>query len=228
LAEFQSESSAFDTKNPIETSLSELQKLAEKYPALRSGTQQLRYANDGAFAVSRYFNKQEFLVAFNGRDVEAKLNLPVSTNDSKWTVVSGKATDVVASGKNISLTLPARNWVVLKADSEFAPTTKLAITLNKPVVDIRTYEQYVALTAAIPGTDFNEVTFAVRQRGNAWSTVGTSDRRIIGATGFKDGLYRVYLNPNKFKKGTSLEIVAIVKSANGEKLASAIQTFLVK
>lgn len=220
--------SAFDTTNPIETSLSELQKLAEKYPALRSGTQQLRYANDGAFAVSRYLNKQEFLVAFNGRDVEAKLNLPVSTNDSKWTVVSGKATDVVASEKNISLTLPARNWVVLKADSEFAPTTKLAITLNKPVVDIRTYEQYVALTAAIPGTDFNEVTFAVRVKGKAWTTVGTSDRRILGVTGFKDGLYRVYLHQENYKKGTNLEIVAIAVNANGEKLASGIQNYLVK
>ncbi|MGI9226913.1 MAG: alpha-amylase family glycosyl hydrolase [Candidatus Nanopelagicaceae bacterium] len=180
--------SAFDILNPIETSLSELQKLAEKYPALRSGTQQLRYANDGAFAVSRYLNKEEFLVAFNGRDADAKLNLPVSTNDSKWSIISGKANDVVASGKTISLTLPARSWVVLKADSQFAPTTKLAITLNKPVINIRTYEQYVALTASVPGSDFTEVTFAVRVKGKTWTTVGTSDRRILGVTGFKDGL----------------------------------------
>ena len=220
--------SAFDILNPIETSLSELQKLAEKYPALRSGTQQLRYANDGAFAVSRYLNKEEFLVAFNGRDADAKLNLPVSTNDSKWSIISGKANDVVASGKTISLTLPARSWVVLKADSQFAPTTKLAITLNKPVIDIRTYEQYVALTAAVPGTDFNEVTFAVRVKGKSWTTVGTSDRRILGVTGFKDGLYRVYLHQDNYKKGTNLEIVAIAVNANGEKVASGIQSYLVK
>lgn len=135
---------------------------------------------------------------------------------------------MVASEKNISLTLPARNWVVLKADSEFAPTTKLAITLNKPVVDIRTYEQYLALTAAIPGTDFNEVTFAVRVKGKAWTTVGTSDRRILGVTGFKDGLYRVYLHQENYKKGTNLEFVAIAVNANGEKLASGIQNYLVK
>ena len=220
--------SAFDILNPIETSLSELQKLAEKYPALRSGTQQLRYANDGAFAVSRYLNKEEFLVAFNGRDADAKLNLPVSTNDSKWSIISGKANDVVASGKTISLTLPARSWVVLKADSQFAPTTKLAITLNKPVIDIRTYEQYVALTASVPGSDFTEVTFAVRIKGKTWTTVGTSDRRILGVTGFKDGLYRVYLHQDNYKKGTNLEIVAIAVNANGEKVASGIQSYLVK
>ena len=220
--------SAFDILNPIETSLSELQKLAEKYPALRSGTQQLRYANDGAFAVSRYLNKEEFLVAFNGRDADTKLNLPVSTNDSKWSIISGKANDVVASGKTISLTLPARSWVVLKADSQFAPTTKLAITLNKPVIDIRTYEQYVALTASVPGSDFTEVTFAVRIKGKTWTTVGTSDRRILGVTGFKDGLYRVYLHQDNYKKGTNLEIVAVAVNANGEKVASGIQSYLVK
>jgi len=220
--------SAFDILNPIETSLSELQKLAEKYPALRSGTQQLRYANDGAFAVSRYLNKEEFLVAFNGRDADTKLNLPVSTNDSKWSIISGKANDVVASAKTISLTLPSRSWVVLKADSQFAPTTKLAITLNKPVIDIRTYEQYVALTASVPGSDFTEVTFAVRIKGKTWTTVGTSDRRILGVTGFKDGLYRVYLHQDNYKKGTNLEIVAVAVNANGEKVASGIQSYLVK
>jgi hypothetical protein len=220
--------SAFDVINPIENNLSELQKLAEKYPALRSGTQQLRYANNGSFAVSRYANKQEFLVAFNGRDIDSKLALSVSTSDSKWSVISGKANEISASGQSVSLTLPARSWVVLKADSEFAPTSKLAITLNKPVKDIRTSEQYVALTAAIPGSDFNEVTFAVREKGKSWSIVGTSDRRILGVTGFKDGLYRVYLHQEKYKKGTTLEVVAVAVNVNGEKLASGIQSYLNK
>ena len=220
--------SAFDVTNPIETNLAELQKLALSNPALRSGTQQLRYANDGAFAVSRYANQQEYLVAFNGRDNEAKLNLNVSTADSKWSLISGKANEISASSKSVSLTLPARSWAVLKADSEFSPTTKLAITLNKPAIDIRTSEQYVALTASVPGTDFTEVPFAVRETGKAWSIVGTSDRRILGVTGFKDGLYRVYLHPSKYKKGTSLEVVAIAVNANGEKIASALQSYLIK
>jgi hypothetical protein len=220
--------SAFDVTNPIEKVMSELQALTKRYKALRSGTQQLRYANDGSFAVSRYADKQEFLVAFNGRDADAKLNLNVSTDNSKWAIISGKANDVSITGKNVTLTLPARSWVVLKADSEFAPTSKLSITLNKPIVDIRTYEQYVALTAAVPGNDFNEVTFAVRQKGKPWSIVGTSDRRILGVTGFKDGLYRVYLHQDKYKKGTQLEIVAIAVNANGEKIASGLQSYLIK
>lgn len=220
--------SAFDVTNPIEKVMAELQALTKKYRALRSGTQQLRYANDGSFAVSRYADKQEFLVAFNGRDADAKLNLNVSTDNSKWAIISGKANDVSATGKNVTLTLPSRSWVVLKADSEFAPTSKLSITLNKPIVDIRTYEQYVALTATLPGTDFNEVTFAVRQKGKPWSIVGTSDRRILGVTGFKDGLYRVYLHQDKYKKGTQLEIVAIAVNANGEKTASGLQSYLIK
>jgi hypothetical protein len=104
----------------------------------------------------------------------------------------------------------------------------LGIVFNKPLIDIRTNESLLALTANIPGSDFNEVTFAVRQKGKNWTTVGTTDRRIIGATGFKDGLYRSYVNTEKFKKGTELQFVAIVKNANGEKLASTLQSYLVK
>ena len=216
--------SAFDVTNPIEKVLSELQFLTKKYPALRSGTQQVRYANDGSFAVSRYADKQEFLVAFNGRDADTKLNLNVSTLDSKWSVISGSANNISATGKSVALNLPARSWVVLKADQEFTPTSKLAITLNKPIVDIRTSENYLALTAAVPGSDFTEVTFAAREKGKAWTTIGTSDRRLISVTGFKDGLYRVYLHQDRFKKGAQLEIVAIAVNAIGEKLASNLQS----
>ena len=217
--------SAFEVTNPIEKVLAQLQELTKKYPALRSGTQQLRYANDGSFAVSRFGNKQEFLVAFNGRDSDAKLNLNVSTLESKWSVISGISKDITSNGKLISFTLPARSWVVLKADNAFTPTSKLAITLNKPIIDIRTSENYVALTAQVPGADFNEVTFAVREKGKSWSIVGTSDKRLLDVTGFKDGLYRVYLHQENYKKGTQLEIVAVVVNSEGEKVVSNVQTF---
>ena len=219
--------SAFDSTNPLEKTISQLQTLTTANPALRSGTQQVRFAKNGAFAVSRYLDKQEYLVAFNGRDDEANLNLQVSTKDSKWSVISGTASEVSAQANQVSLKLPARSWVVLKADNQFAPTTKLAITLNKPVVDIRTSENYVALTASVPGNDFNEVTFAVREKGKNWQVIGTSDRRLVRATGFKDGVYRVYLHQDKYKKGTKLEVVAIAVNANGERLASALQTYSV-
>ena len=220
--------SAFDVTNPLEKNISELQALTKRYPALRSGTQQLRYAGNGAFAVSRYLDKQEFLVAFNGRDADAKLELQVSTLNSTWSTISGSASGISAAGKSVSLTLPPRAWVVLKADLPFEPTAKLAVAMAKPVIDIRTSENYLALVAAVSGTDFNEVTFAVRQKGKAWSIVGTSDRRLMDVTGFKNGTYRVYLHLSKYKKGTQLEFVAIAKNANGEKLASALQSYSVK
>ena len=220
--------SAFDVTNPLEKTISDLQNLTTTYPALRYGTQQLRYAKDGAFAVSRYLDKQEFLVAFNGRDTLAKLKLPVSTTDSNWKVISGKADAITSTGRLVELNLPGRSWVVLKADNQFVPSNKLAITLKKPFIDIRTSGYFVALTADVPGDDFNEVTFALRQPGKPWSIVGTSDKRLMDVTGFKDGLYRVYLHQEKYKKGTKLEIVAIAQSSTGERLASGIQNYLVK
>ena len=220
--------SAFDVTNPLEKTISDLQNLTTTYPALRYGTQQLRYAKDGAFAVSRYLDKQEFLVAFNGRDTLAKLKLPVSTTDSSWKVISGKADAITSTGRLVELNLPGRSWVVLKADNQFVPSNKLAITLKKPFIDIRTSGYFVALTADVPGDDFNEVTFALRQTGKPWSIVGTSDKRLMDVTGFRDGLYRVYLHQEKYKKGTKLEIVAIAQSSTGERLASGIQNYLVK
>jgi hypothetical protein len=95
------------------------------------------------------------------------------------------------------------------------------------MVDIRTSEYYAALTAMVPGTDFNEVTFAVREKGKPWTIVGTSDHRILGVTGYKDGQYRVFLHQEKYKKKTTLEVVAIAVNSNGEKLASNIQSYTV-
>ena len=86
----------------------------------------------------------------------------------------------------------------------------------------------MALTASVPGNDFNEVTFAVREKGKNWQIVGTSDHRLLNVTGFKDGTYRVYLHQDNYKKGTNLEVVAVVVNANGEKLASSIQSYLIK
>jgi hypothetical protein len=145
-------------------------------------------------------------------------------------LLSGKATQITSGEKSVNFEIAPRSWAVLKADSQFQPTTKLSITLNKPSIDIRTNESLLALTANVPGSDFTEVTFAYRVKGKSknWSIVGTADKRIVGVTGFKDGLYRAYVNSYKFKKGTELQFVAIAKNVNGEKLASSLQSYLVK
>jgi hypothetical protein len=130
--------------------------------------------------------------------------------------------------KVLNFTLLPRSWVVFKANKEFEPTSKLKIVLNKPFEDLRTRDLLISLTAKIEGTDFNEVTFAVREKGKSWNIVGTSDHRVLGANGLDDGLYRVYLRPSKYKKGTKLEVVAIGQNTRGEKLASGIQSYLIK
>ena len=219
--------SSFSITNPIEKMLSELQHVIVENPALRSGTQQSRYARSGIFAFSRYQNKQEYLVVLNANDELSSANIPVSTSNSNWKLISGKIDSQRVNIGTIEVSIPARSWAVLKATSTFVPAFPLKITLSKPVVDSRASGGLIALTAAIPGLDFNEVTFVARAKGQTWQVVGTSDHRTLRAADFKDGLYRVYLHPNNFKKGSKLEVVAIAKNSNGDKLASAIQSYTV-
>jgi hypothetical protein len=48
----------------------------------------------------------------------------------------------------------------------------------------------------------------VRVKGGKWQTLGTADRRTFATDDTKGGLYRVYLHPEKYKKGSTVEIIA--------------------
>jgi hypothetical protein len=74
----------------------------------------------------------------------------------------------------------------------------------------------------VPGKDFVEVSFSVRSPGKAWRQLGTSDRRTFSTDKTRGGLHRVFLHPEKFKKGSTLEIIAVVKSGDNKIKASAI------
>jgi len=53
-----------------------------------------------------------------------------------------------------------------------------------------------------------ELTFSARVKGGKWKTLGTADRRTFATDETKGGLYRVYLHPENYKKGSTVEIVA--------------------
>ena len=219
--------SAFAVHNPLEDVVTSLQSLTAQYPALRSGTQQVRYGKDNLFAVSRYANGQEFLVAFNDGDSATTFTSPVSTTNSSWSPISGSASTISASGSNVTMTIPARSWVVLKADHTFTPQqSKLSITLKQPALDNNT-PNWVGVSATVPGNDFETVTFNIRKPGGSWSSLGSTDRRTFAADGVAGGLYRVYLHPANFKVGTKLQVMAVVQNANGVIAQSPIQNYTI-
>lgn len=218
--------SAFDVKNPLEANVAELQALYKKYPALKSGAQQVRFGLGSVFAVSRYADNQEFLVAFNSNDDAQEATIPVSTKDSGWSAISGSA-KVTINSLSLNLKLEPRSWVVLKADKTFEPSSRLAITLNAPKPDYRT-PGWSAITAKIPGDDFVQVTFAARQSGKAWKVLGTSDHRTTKDDYIAAGLHRVFIHNRQYKSGTTFDLVAIVTNSKGEKMVSKIIKYTIK
>ncbi len=220
------DASAFDVKNPLEENISQLQRLYSNYPALKNGTQQVRYGIGSFFAVSRFARNQELVVAFNSSDEEQKATFPVSTKSSDWTKLLGGGI-ILSSNQLLTVTLPARGWVVLKADKAFEPVNKLEIALLNPKPDYST-PGWSALSAKVAGDDFAEVTFAIRKSGKTWQVLGTSDRRTIADDNLAGGLHRVYLHERSFKSGTKIKVVAIVKSVTGETKASKIINYTIK
>ena len=221
--------SAFEVHNPMEDVITSLQSLTSKYPALRSGTEQVRYADDSILAVSRYSGKQEFLVAFNNGDTPAAFISPVSTLSPTWSIISGAAQNLKVSGAGLSMSIPARSWVVLKSDKQFVPAItakKLSVTINVPTLDFDT-ARWLQVSAKVPGNDFETVTFSVKTPGGNWKSLGSTDRRTYTSADVVGNLYRTYLHPQNFKSGTRVQLIATVKDALGNTAISQILNYTV-
>jgi hypothetical protein len=74
----------------------------------------------------------------------------------------------------------------------------------------------------VPGKDYVEVSFSVRYPGKAWRYLGTADRRTVKTDRTAGDLHRVFLHPEEFKKGSTLEIIAVVKNQKNQIQSSAI------
>ena len=219
--------SAFDITNPLELQLKSISELISKNPALRKGTQQLRATEGSAVAMSRYLDGLEYAVIFNSAEAPESITFPVSTT-SNWSQIYGPATKANVDGKKISLKIPALSTIVLKADSKFVATTNLAVNLQKIAYDYAT-PYWLGLRATVPGDEFVQVNFQMRVKGSsAWTNLGTADRRTFKSDDIDGGLYRAFIQPRKFKSGTTVEAIAIARNESGAIAYSKIQSFTIK
>ena len=212
---------SFDVANPIQDEIVALQNLEVHYPGLKTGAQQLRYAQGNFFAVSRFNSNQEFVVAFNSDDKPTTATVPVSTPSTSWETIFGTGSASASATSSLDITLPPHGFIVLKAANKFVPAQALKITINSPKTDGNS-DGWIPVTASVPGNDFDQVTFAVQVPDKAWQSLGTSDHRTFATTQTAGGFYRVYIHPAQYKKGTVLNLVAIVKNSSGASLASKV------
>jgi len=166
------------------------------------------------------------VAAFNSNDEAQKATFKVSTSNSTWSTLLGKGASTV-DNNTISVNLPPRGWIILKADKVFEPTSPLSISILNPKPDYST-PGWSALSAKVPGDDFVEVTFAIRQSGKSWQVLGTADRRTMKDDNVAGGLHRVFLHNRLYKSGTKFEIVAVAKNTKGELATSKILNYTIK
>ena len=213
--------SAFDVQNPLEDQITAMQAIIKANPALRSGTQQIRYGNGVVFATTRYLNGQEYAVIFNSGDTPQEIKFNVSTAGSKWTAILGSAISSSISGTNLTVKVGATNYLVLKASTKFTAKLAPSVTLNEPLIDTA-MDYLLEISSTVKGNEYNQVTYLVREAGKTWVNIGTSDHRTVKGDVTSADLYRVFLEPRNYANGTNLEFVSIVKNASGKTAVSKI------
>lgn len=209
--------SSFDVTNPIATEISKIQAIIAANPALRNGTQQTIYARGQQFAVTRYANGQEYIVAFNTADETKKFTLTPLTKKSQWTVLAGSCTTTSA----LVLSIEKNSYCLLKANSKIgkSATTKVSAPKLGNSNDSPLWKE-ISVTVNSPG--YNQVSFSARTKGGTWKSLGTSDRTTFETDMTVGNKYRVFLRPTDFKRGAQIEIIAVVKTSDGKIIASSI------
>ena len=209
--------SSFDVTNPIANEISKIQAIIAAHPALRNGTQQTIYARGQQFAVTRYANGQEYIVAFNTADETKKFTLTPLTKKSQWTVLAGSCTATSAP----ALSIEKNSYCLLKANSKIgkSATTKVSAPKLGNSNDSPLWKE-ISVTVNSPG--YNQVSFSARTKGGTWKSLGTSDRTTFETDMTVGNKYRVFLRPTDFKRGAQIEIIAVVKTSDGKIIASSI------
>ncbi|MFJ9420983.1 pullulanase-type alpha-1,6-glucosidase [Streptomyces sp. NPDC101249] len=169
---------AYDTAAPLYRQISALARLRKAEPALTDGVQTERYAADGAgvYAFSRTDPKTgtEYVVAFNNADGARSATFATGSADLRFRGIHGTSATVTSGAdRKITVTVPARAAIVLKAASPPAkPTGRPSITLTAPAPGAT---GTVEINADVPGDGLNRVVFAARTGTGAWRVLGSAD-----------------------------------------------------
>jgi hypothetical protein len=186
----------------------------------------VRVASGDLFAVTRSTGKNEYVIAANSGDSPADITIPVTSQGTQWQPLSGDGTLTSSTSGSITLHLPGQGLFVAQATDFTAPQSTATLKINPVTTDLNT-QGWMPVTATIAGNGYNQVDFMVRTSGGTWQDLGTADRRTFAVNQTKGGLYRVYLHPSLYKKGTKLEIQAIARDSAGNQSQSVIIKYTV-
>jgi glycosidase len=211
--------SSFTGSHPLQEQITKMQVIVAAHPALRSGTQEVQLASGGLFIITRILNGKSYLVGFNGRDGAERINLKNFGLTDGWTLLDGKCEKDVTDP--LSCTLSGRSYFVMERNSSMS-TLPATSTLKVSAKKTSLPTGWIELATRVPGKEYVEVSFSVRYPGKPWRHLGTADRRTIKTDRTVGGLHRIFLHPEEFKKGSTLEVIAVVKNQSNKIQSSAI------
>jgi glycosidase len=211
--------SSFEGSHPLQEQITQIQEIIAAHPGLRAGSQEVLIASGGLFIVNRTLASKNYLVGFNGRDADQSIDLNSLGIKQGWRLLDGGCS--IDATDSTRCNLSGRSYFVIENGTSAVNTPALAnLKVNAKRTSLPT--GWIEISTRVPGKDFVEVSFSVRSPGKAWRHLGTSDRRTFSTDKTRGGLHRVFLHPEKFKKGSTLEIIAVVKSGDNKIKASAI------
>lgn len=206
----------FDPNAPLYQHISALSALREAHPALESGAQIERYAEDGTgvYAFSRVDRdeKVEYLVATNNATSEKTVSIPTLTSDAAFSPLygGGQPFSTDASGA-ASLTVPALSSVVYTADRQVtAPTAAGPLSVSVPTPG-------AAVTGVAPVSA--DIPDAWAETSFAWRVVGAEEWTPLGTA--EDTSPRVFHDVAGLAGGTLVEYRAVSTDAAGNRSAAS-------
>lgn len=211
--------SSFDViGNPIEAQLRALAALREANPALSTGATIVRAAQHDVLVVSRIdaVAHREYVAAFNSGSATARITVPTSTPSASWAPLYGTATATASgSDRRLALVIPAGSTVLLRAGSDLPVSAPPAPVLKVAADDLTSMFR---ASATVATSQPLSVAFAVRRgTGGAWRRLAVDD----------SSPYRAFVEPQHYRRGDRLFLVAIARNLDGTTSVSPIVPFTV-
>ncbi|GAB6940479.1 pullulanase-type alpha-1,6-glucosidase [Isoptericola variabilis] len=206
----------YATDAPLYDHIAGLAALREAHPALATGAQVERYAENGAgiYAFSRVDREEkvEHLVAVNNAAQAKSATFTTLTPGASYEVLYGDGEAVTADDAGeVTVTVPGTSALVLRADRAVGADSDGTLEVAVPAAGAA-----VTGTAAV-AADVDDDAWA--ETSFAWREVGTTEWHPLGTA--EDTTPRVFHDAKGLAEGTLVEYRAVTQDADGDRAAAS-------
>lgn len=200
--------------NPIAKYITSLNALRSRFAALRDGALVLRSASGAVLAWSKFdsVDRHEFVLVANAGAKAARTTVKTSTPSSVFRAVLGKSVATASPSGGLTVTVPARSMLIMRADAVL-PATTSAPALPVSAALVREVGGPVLTAGPTDTTDPITVTFIARSCATCtWTALGSDDAAP----------FQFVLPSSAWAGGDYLDVAAISRTSDGKAAVGAI------